>query len=395
MERSLKILKAWIIPLLIVFWSLKSEGTALAEMAGHAKVFPSLRRVSSSDGKSVNSRSLVLDARMRDERSLFEGELKWAYGLSLSYMSESQSTTEPGLQVYRIKDLKRVVHAFAEDKGRVRQNLDRLLWETSFDKFDLSLGRQAFAYGVARIANPSDVFAPFPLQRIDQEFRLGIDGARLSIPLGELSEWEWAVIFGEKASPTESAALTRYKTQMASVDTELILIHFRKAQLLGFNLEGSLAELGLRAEGAIVKPKEEDSYLRVVLGGAYMFEGGSVLDLEYYHNRAGAKNRFEYPELWTTFAYTQGGVFFQGQHYLSTSLNHSLNPLLNGTAQFVANLSDGTMLTVIQLNYNSTENSYLDFGCFLSPTSRGKDEVFQGEFASLGQQIYASARYYW
>ncbi|MFK7826105.1 MAG: hypothetical protein AB8G05_18275 [Oligoflexales bacterium] len=368
-----------------------------AEIAGHGKIYPSLQQVTipGSGGKTVNLRSFVFDARVHEERPGLGGDIKWAYSLGMSYTSEAIGNADTNPFPYRYKDIRLEVERFADDKGRVVQNLDRLAWAAVFERFDLTIGRQAFAYGVARLANPTDVFAPYPLQRIDQEFRLGIDGVRMTVPLGELSEWEISAIVGENARSEESAGLTRYKTQIGTADSELILIHFRKAQLLGFNIEDSLWDVGIRIEGAIVKPGVEDGYRRLVVGGGYMLGGGSLFDLEYYYNEAGGDNRFAYPQLWGSFAYTKGGVFFQGQHYLSASYNDSFTPLLNGGGQVVVNLTDGTMLTVAQVNYNSSENSYIDFGCFLSPTHMSKDKFYPGEFASLGQQVFASARYYW
>ena len=348
-----------------------------------------------SESKTHHVHSFVIDGRVHDEQAVLGGDLRWAYGLNLSYLSEHVASFNTTSYPYRCDDAKRVVHWFDEDKGRISQNIDRFAWLASFEDFDLSLGRQAFAYGVARIANPTDVFAPFPLQRIDQEFRLGVDGARLTVPLGELSEWELSYIIGKNAKAEESAALVRFKTQIVSTDSELIIINFRKAHLLGFNFEGSMWDIGVRVEGATVKPIEGKAYQRWVLGGAYMFDEGSVFDLEYYYNQSGGQNRFAYPGLWQSFAYTKGGVFFQGQHYLSTSYNRSLSPLLQSVFQLVANLSDGTMLTVAQINYNSTDNTYLDLGCFISPPHKSENKAFQGEFASLGQQVFASARYYW
>ena len=367
-----------------------------ADLAGHSKIYPSLQRISIPGSNEVlNLRTFVLDGRIHEERAALGGDISWAYGLSLSYTSEVLSTLELNSLPYRFKDTKRVVHNFDEKKGRLSQNVDRLAWASAFEHFDLSIGRQAYAYGVARLANPTDVFAPFPLQRIDQEFRLGIDGLKLTIPLGELSELELSGIVGEDAKMEESAGLMRYKTQLGSTDSELIMIHFREAQLLGINLEDSIWDIGLRMEGAVVKPKDEESYQRLVVGGGYMLEGGSLFDFEYYYNQAGGSNRFRYFHLRETFAYTRGGVFFQGQHYLSGSYSDSLTALLNGVFQMVGNLTDGTMLAVAQLNYNSTENSYLDLGCFVTPPHSSKDQLYQGEFASLGQQVFASARYYW
>lgn len=383
--------------ILILFIFCTCAQTLYGESSGHVKVFPGVQQIPamSDDGQNENISSIMMDTRAQTTNDIFSGQFKLAYSLGLSYYSKAISSLIGNASAYRYDDLRQVVHNFEGGKAQLTQNLDRVVWIKEFTAFDLKIGRQAFAYGVARIANPSDVFAPFPLQRLDQEYRFGLDGIRVNIPTGPLSEWELASIFGEDGRQDKSAQLIRYKTSLHGIDQEVILSHFRKASLLGLNTELPLGDLGVRIEGAVVRPENEASYTRLVIGTAYMMAEGGLWDLEYYFNGAGSKTRFTYSQSRNRFAYTQGGVFFQAQHYLSASYQDSINPLLSHLVQLIVNLTDSTSLGLAQLTYNSSDNSYLDFGFFLSPYHQTKAEVYQGEFASLGQQVFASARYYW
>ena len=53
------------------------------------------------------------------------------------------------------------------------QNLDRFYFTLKFKFGDIFLGRQAIAWGSARIINPTDIIAPFSFNELDTEERRG------------------------------------------------------------------------------------------------------------------------------------------------------------------------------------------------------------------------------
>lgn len=77
----------------------------------------------------------------------------------------------------------------------VFQNLDRLVLSIATESTDIYIGRQAVAWGSARVINPTDIIAPFALQELDKEERVGVDAVRVRIPWGFMGEVDMGYVF--------------------------------------------------------------------------------------------------------------------------------------------------------------------------------------------------------
>ena len=78
----------------------------------------------------------------------------------------------------------------------IYHNLDRASIQFSTDFADFSIGRDAIAWGSARIINPTDVIAPYTYDQLDTEDRVGVDAVRVRIPVGVMGEVDTGYIFG-------------------------------------------------------------------------------------------------------------------------------------------------------------------------------------------------------
>ncbi len=101
---------------------------------------------------------------------------------------------------YRVTDFDSRLYPCENDTAgsfAIFQNLDRLYLGLKADDFDLYIGRQAIAWGSARVINPTDVLVPYKFEELDTEERIGVDALRVRIPLGSLSEFDAGAVFGE------------------------------------------------------------------------------------------------------------------------------------------------------------------------------------------------------
>jgi hypothetical protein len=83
----------------------------------------------------------------------------------------------------------RLEHAeVSDDDVQAVLEFDRL--NIGWDRRDLRLvaGRQAITWGVNFFWPALDLFAPFPPERIDREYKPGVDAVRLIVPVGRLSQ---------------------------------------------------------------------------------------------------------------------------------------------------------------------------------------------------------------
>ncbi|MCB1647619.1 MAG: hypothetical protein KDI36_19310, partial [Pseudomonadales bacterium] len=261
-------------------------------------------------------------------------------------------------QVYRISDPVR-----APVSGRhhvVYQNLDRLNLRWSVGGGDLTIGRQAIAFGAARMVNPTDVFLPFDVKILNTEYKTGVDALRYQYPLGTLSELDIGYVAGPHAKWNDSGAYVQLKTSIAGRDWSFNLMRYGSETLVGAGLETSLGDFGAWFE--LTHVEGQHNYARASAGVDYGLTDNAFAMLEYHYNGAGTTDSRDYFSLLSTTAWQKGGVFLFGRHYLMPSLSVQLSPLLSSSLSLVWNLDDDSSYTSWGLDYNAREDLYLGVG---------------------------------
>lgn len=315
---------------------------------------------------------------------------------------------------YRAVDLDRLLYPESEgdvDNFAVFQNLDRALYSYRAPGFDVIVGRQAIAWGSARAVNPTDVIAPFAYNDLDVEDRIGVDAARLRVPLSALGELDVGYIFGDDFEFAESAFFLRGVGYLAMTDVILLAMGFRENGLIGIDLARSLGGAGSWLEAAYVlvdlfgdRSGDEDDYFRVSIGLDHSLSSGVYGYLEYHFNGSGRTSASEYSEVLLGPAFTEGADYLLGRHYLAPGVTWQISPLVSGALTTLVNLTDPSALLAPSVEYNIFENAYLDAGSFLAlgalpqnvtgtaPSSASFD--FGSEFGTYGDIVYLSFRYY-
>ena len=322
-----------------------------------------------------------------------------------------------GALVYRVADLDLRLYPKEGEPASsfaVFQNLDRLFVTLSASKFDLYVGRQAIAWGAARVINPLDVIAPFLYTELDVEDRIGVDAVRLRAPLGQLNELDIGYIAGEDFDVAQSAFFLRSHLYLAPQDITLLALAFRQHALLGFDLARGIGGAGFWLEAAYAWMEAFNSdvigtgpdYLRLSTGIDYSFPGNVYGYVEYHFNGAGSNDASDYVDLLFTSPYTEASVYLLGKHYLSPGVIWAVSPLWNLGLNLLANLGDPSLLISPVVEYNIAENIYLEGGAFigLGPAADLQfvpgippdvDLTFNSEFGAAADFVYFSFRVYY
>jgi len=289
---------------------------------------------------------------------------------------------------YRVVDFDSRLYPSLNERVRdfaLYHNLDRLQADIRMPFADLVIGRQAIAWGTARVVNPTDIIAPYTYDALDTEDRIGVDAVRLRIPIGFMGEIDAGWVFGEDADPDNSAAFLRTKYYISKTDISALLLSFRQNALIGFDLARSLGGAGFWAEGAWVmidafseRDRDFDNYLRFSTGMDYSFSDRLYGFFEYHYNGAGAEDPANYLTNMEHPAYTEGAVYLMGQHYLAPGMTYQITPLIMFYAQALCNLTDPSVYLTPTAEYNLAENVYLSGGMYIG---FGKTPRF--EFRSL------------
>ncbi len=362
--------------------------------------------------QEVDTGLLQIDRSYRIQNSgrfmldVFNDNQVWQihYEAGIDYSSELQpfdeSALAPQRNSYRLTDINSSIGS-NDRKTVVPQNLDRFNVQFRLDSGDLTIGRQAITFGSARIINPSDVFLPYDVRALNTEYRIGVDAVRFQRPVGDLGVFDIGVILGNDGKSETSAGFMQYLNNYSGSDYQLTLMRFANQNLLGAGVQSALGVLGFWLEAAHVSG--DDDYTRLSTGIDYAFNERVFGMLEYHYNGAGADDPSEYASLFDDSAYTAGGVFLMGEHYLIPNLGWQATPLLNLGVQALANLEDNSIFLSVSGDYSLSDNLYLGMGYyhflgdeleFGSAQPSSQKVNFGSEYGSNPNSLYFSLRYY-
>ncbi len=339
-------------------------------------------------------------------KDFFSAELAWQAAPTLTETagSETGSFFAPSAADFRITDAPDSLYNGPQGHTTIPHNLDRLNVSFSLPFLDLFLGRQAISFGAAKFINPTDIFSPFSFQELNREDKTGVDAVRIKVPIGEMSELDGGYIFGPDGRFSQSAAFLRGKFTVWETDVTLMLVEYLYNLMAGISIERSIGGAGVwleaayTADGAIKGRTASDDFFRLTAGATYNFACNLVLFGEYHYSSAGELYPSDYFSNLGKAAYTESGVYLLGQHYLSIGLSYEIIPLLNFSAQLLANLTDGSLLISPRLEYSLADDIFLDVGGYAGAGLTARKEVFfpvpRSEFGVYPYTIYSRVRIY-
>ncbi len=304
------------------------------------------------------------------------------------------------------------------------QNLDRVYGGVYLPFGDLYLGRQAISWGNAHVINPTDILAPFSFTSLNTEHTRGVDAARLRMPLGAMGEVDLGYVAGDEFDYEKSAVFARGKTFLAGTDLSLLAMDFRENLMVGIDATGSIGGAGSWIEAAYVLPEtfavdgDSDSggvsgpdtdlqYLTASVGMDYNFGEKLYGYAEYHFTSPGTSDPDDYAKIYRDLqlqpeerpAYSEGSVYLLGRHYVGLGGTYQITPLLPASGLLLVNATDLSANLSLSLEYNFTENVYLEGGAYLGLGEEPKsDELgatdYKSEFGAYPDLYYLSVKLY-
>lgn len=309
---------------------------------------------------------------------------------------------------YRVVDFDSAIYPGENDPAAsfgLFQNLDRASVAYSADFGDITIGRQAIAWGSARVVNPTDVIAPYAYDQLDTEDRIGVDAIRVQIPIGVLGELDTGFVFGEDLAFEKSAFFLRSQLNAVETDFSILLLGFREHLMTGFDITRGLGGAGFWIEAAYVNANAFDSengdaedYLRASIGLDYSFGGVVYGFIEYHFSGAGTSEPEDYLANSTQPAYTDGAVYLMSKHYVVPGLTCQITPLISLSSIILSNVSDPSVFPSLQIEYNLAQDIYLSAGGFVGvgkrPETAGEETQYRSEFGGYSNLYFLSFRVY-
>ncbi len=328
----------------------------------------------------------------------------------------SQGFLHPRKNAHRMFDLDDKLRENTPRDLSLFQNLDRCNINVFFPSADLHLGRQAIAFGSGKFINPTDIFSPFLFQDLNKENKTGVDALRLTLPTGDLSEIDLGIVLGKDGKMDNNAVFLRTHLYLFNTDLSLMVMDFNNNLMLGFDMTRSISQAGFWLEAAHVfagefdTPIKEEDYFRLVSGVDFSFPDNTYLFVEYHYNSPGTEAENNYIahtrrtiNPFTGFAplktaYTHGGTYLMGRHYLIPGITYEITPLFTGTLHSLINLTDFSSYMAASVEYSLRQDFFLEVGGFLAMGESADMEkgalTPHSEFGLYANMIYAGLRFY-
>jgi hypothetical protein len=251
-------------------------------------------------------------------------------------------------------------------------DFDRAFISLTLERFELHLGRQAIAHGSARLFPVSDLFAPFAGFALDTEYKPGVDGARLTVPLGERAEAEvYSVVHEDGVS--SGVHLGRARMSFDGLDVSVLAGTADAVPVVALDLQGDLGGLGWYAEGLSRLDGDASPHPRATAGGTYHFLSELTVFAEVHHN-GDPKDHPEalLPERW----------------YAGAGAQYPLTPLLRLGLSVLYGIDETDALVSPTLSWDAGQEVAVDLGA-LVPVAEHDDP-----FGAAADVYYGSVRLY-
>jgi hypothetical protein len=255
------------------------------------------------------------------------------------------------------------------DAVRTVLELDRLSLTWQRPTFRLVAGRQPITWGVDVFWPVLDLFAPFPPERIDREYKPGVDALRLTLPVGNLSEID-VVAAGQGTSIERDGsvgALARF--HLGPTDVGAMAGWFHRDAVVGGFVTANVRGTGLRGEVAYTRSGDpadahlgRASFWRAGVGLDRQLTPALSLSAELAWNGFGVDDPAAYPRVAAAARVQRGEVTSLGRYYGGVSLTWQVHPLVSVTGVALVNLGDGSGLLLPRLDWSLADSLGLVVG---------------------------------
>jgi len=252
--------------------------------------------------------------------------------------------------------------------------LDQLVWDRAYVKMyfplaDITAGKQRIAWGAGYLWNPTDVFNPFTLSfAVDEEQETEPEAVRIEVPLGVAAGLDSYIVTGQEWEKSKKGF--RVRTNLGIYDLSVSAVDLGSGgHQIGFDATGELFDLGVRCETALIAPAGIDRYLQAVLGWNYTFENGWGVDMEYFFNGRGKRNKADYD--WTGLS--SGEVSQLGMDYMYFGVNKMLDEITNVRASLLLNADDMGLMFYPSYTRNIFQNVDLSLEALLNCGEKGSE----------------------
>ncbi len=213
-------------------------------------------------------------------------------------------------------------------------NGPRLHWTHALDRLNLTLripvarpirltfGRQDTNYSIGRYWHALDRLAPFAPFETVRDYKPGLDGVRIQVPLGPYTTLDLLYLAGDALA--ETTFHTRVAVQWAGFQFAAMAGWVRGDGWFGVQAEGAPWGIGLGAEIGYGLDPDGPDWVSALVRGEYRFGFGLEFDIEAYVHTGGAASASGYTATAASPRYRALEFFNLGRYYTALGVQFPL-----------------------------------------------------------------------
>ena len=265
----------------------------------------------------------------------------------------------------------------------VSGRVDRCVLSVGLEKAAIAVGRQPLTLGRSLLFTPLDLVNPFHPATVDQEYKPGVDAARVDVFAGMASQLTLAAAYAGDWAPEDMMVVGYGQTTLGLWDVGVLAGSVYSDGVFGVSGSGSVGAVGVRAEGTLTLPKDDaDPFVRTVLGADWMPISDLMVSGEFYFQSLGADDPNEYLVFALEDRFERGELWTMGQYYFGGVVSYQLSPLLGFGVSSIANLADPSVMLGPGLTWSVSDNAEVSAGMWAGLGER-PGEVSQEDLLSL------------
>lgn len=279
---------------------------------------------------------------------------------------------------------------------------DRLNLQFNFRNARIVAGRQAITWGVTYFWPVMDLFSSFAPERIDRDYKEGVDALRLTVPIGAFSEVQViGAVLGTGFSDDQALA-AQTRLYLGRFDLGLMGGKFHGDTVAGLFLTTDLAGSALRGEATWTDsgdPRDgllgRSSFWRASLGVDRQLTPDVGFTLEFSYNGFGASGSEDYLLVAQTDRVQRGEVNALGKYYTGASFTWQIHPLWSLTNTVLVNWQDPSSFVIPALSWSSSDNSTILLGAQIGIGGEFDESLApQSEYGPAPATMFAAITWY-
>lgn len=290
--------------------------------------------------------------------------------------------------------------AVDDDGLSLQVRADRLSASLEAGPIRATLGRQAMTFGTGMFFTPMDLVNPFFPTAVDQEYKPGVDAARMDAWWGTAGQVTVASAWQGDWSLRGMVHAAHAQSTFGAWDVGVFGGAVHGDLVGGVSTAGSAGPVGLHADltltgpGVLLDPADrfdpdEAPFVRAVAGASGSLSARTYLAGEVYHQSSGSRNPDGYRDTYASARFSRGELWLAGRTYAAISLSQELVPVLQGSLFAIVNLGDPSALVGPGLGWSVSDDVTAGLGGYVGLGERAP--AYQVEDHASGPAALAAA----